>query len=76
MGSLLLDNDLRSAKEGDETYQLARARTFTTLGRVDSNHKRDIVRFLHEAGLISTTEASKSPPVVSLADADLSGVDE
>src|SRR5215212_2251559 len=39
MGSLLLGNGLRKSEEGSEERTLARARTLTVLGRLDTSHK-------------------------------------
>ena len=39
MGSLLLEKDLRASEEGSEVRTLARARTLTVLGRLDSSRK-------------------------------------
>jgi len=75
MGSLLLDEDLRTSQEDDEASNdeastLARARTLTILGRVDPERKSSVVQFLYESNLIQ-----KDQPIVSLASADLSDVD-
>jgi len=83
MSTLLLEKNLRnsgSSEEESEVRILARARTLTVLGRLDSERNRDILQFLREAQLISGTD-----PVVrlnhsklsgaNLREADLSGVD-
>ena len=69
MGSLLLEEDLRSSGD-EEVRTLAEARTSTVLERVDGHRKRSVVLFLHKARLIQ-----KNQPLVSLANADLSGAD-
>jgi uncharacterized protein YjbI with pentapeptide repeats len=68
IGKLLLDNDrpLRQSKEGDEVRTLARARTLTTLRRLDGGRKGSVVQFLYECGLITTGRSA-----LSLAGADL-----
>jgi hypothetical protein len=56
---------------------VARARTLTVLPRLDGSHKQSVVKFLYESGLIrrAPTGASHAiPAVVSLAEADLSGI--
>jgi uncharacterized protein YjbI with pentapeptide repeats len=70
MGNLLLHKDvpLRLSKEGAEVRTLARARTLTVLGRLDSERKGNVVQFLYGSGLIGRTEA-----ILSLIGADLSG---
>jgi uncharacterized protein YjbI with pentapeptide repeats len=50
--------------------EVARARTFTILQRLDADHKRTVVRFLYESGLIYNDS-----PIIPLEDADLSGAD-
>src|SRR3712207_5418984 len=60
----------RSSVEGSEVRTLARARTQTVLGRLDSRRKRSVVQFLYEADLIN-----KENPVVGLSDVHLSGAD-
>jgi hypothetical protein len=70
MGSLLLDEGLLSSQEGDEARTLARARTLTILGRVDSARKRSVVEFLYESQLIQ-----KDQRIVQLLGADLSKAD-
>jgi uncharacterized protein YjbI with pentapeptide repeats len=73
MGTLMLEEDLRDSEKGSEVRKLARARTLTTLERLDASHKTEAAHFLIEAGLVSTYDAQ--PPPVSLIDADLSGTD-
>lgn len=74
MLELLLNKNLLSSPTGSDVREVARARTLTALRRVGGKRKRDVLQFLHEAGLIS-----KGNPVVDLRgadlrDADLSGV--
>jgi uncharacterized protein YjbI with pentapeptide repeats len=65
MGTLLLQEDLRTTKDVDvRTY--ARARTLTTLLILGPHRKRAVIKFLYEASLIN-----KDSPVVSLTGASL-----
>ena len=68
MSQLMLEGNLRRSKEGSEVRTLARARTQTVLGRLNSRRKGSVVQFLYEASLIN-----KENPVVSLSDVRLSG---
>jgi uncharacterized protein YjbI with pentapeptide repeats len=68
MSQLMLEGGLRGSEEGSEVRTLARARTRTVLGRLDSRRKGSVVQFLYEASLIN-----KENPVVSLSDVRLSG---
>src|SRR5215213_9022366 len=68
MSQLMLEGDLRSSKVHSEVRTLARARTQTVLGRLNSRRKGSVVQFLYEASLIN-----KENPVVSLSDVRLSG---
>src|SRR5215211_1228816 len=54
MSQLLTDKDLplHSAQPGDSLSTVARARTLTVLGRLDSGRKRSVLQFLYESGLI------------------------
>jgi uncharacterized protein YjbI with pentapeptide repeats len=52
MGTLLLERDLRNSGTDSEVRTLARARTLSMLGRVDTSHKDEIMQFLLEAGLV------------------------
>jgi hypothetical protein len=70
MSDLLLTDKLRTSKEGDEVRQVARARTLTTLRRLDSKRKGALLQFLQEAGLISVGKV-----VINLDGADLSSAD-
>jgi hypothetical protein len=72
MGRLLLEMGLRheSVEPSDEQPTLARAYTLTTLEQVGSTHKRTIVRFLFEAGLISAS--GEGSGLVDLFEANLS----
>jgi len=54
MSQLLTDEELplHSAQPGDSPSTVARARTLTVLGRLDSGRKRSVLQFLYESGLI------------------------
>jgi uncharacterized protein YjbI with pentapeptide repeats len=68
MSQLMLEGNLRRSKESSEVRTLARARTQTVLGRLNSRRKGSVVQFLYEASLIN-----KENPVVGLSDVRLSG---
>jgi hypothetical protein len=70
MSQLKLNGNLRDSEEDSEVRTLARARTQTVLGRLNSRRKGSVVQFLYEADLIN-----KNHPVVSLSDVRLSGAD-
>src|SRR5215217_2515966 len=70
MSNLLLEKALRSADEDSEVRSLARARTLTVLGRLDSGRKEKLLQFLYEAELIQ-----KATPIIDLDGADLQGID-
>ena len=69
MSQLMLEGDLLSSKENSEEVRtLARARTQTVLGQLDSDRKASVVQFLYEASLIN-----KEHPVLNLSDVGLRG---
>jgi uncharacterized protein YjbI with pentapeptide repeats len=70
MSELLTDKErpLRRARPGDNLSALARARTLTTLTRLDGSRKRSVLQFLYESGLVI-----KGHEVVDLRGADLRG---
>ena len=70
MSNLLLEKALRSTDEDSEVRSLARARTLTVLGRLDSGRKEKLLQFLYEAELIQ-----KATPIIDLDGADLQGID-
>jgi hypothetical protein len=70
MSQLLMAEDLRNSEEGSEPRTLARARTLTVLGRLDSSRKGRLLRFLYEAKLIG-----KRNPIVELTGVDASDAD-
>jgi uncharacterized protein YjbI with pentapeptide repeats len=69
MAELLLRDKLRITRN-KEARNVARTRTLTVLRRLDPSRKGIVLRFLHEAGLI-TTEKN----IVDLQSADFQGVD-
>lgn len=71
MGSLLTDHNLIGT-DREDIRLLARAQTLTVLARLNGPSKGNLVRFLHGAGLIDT---SQDKPILELAGADLSGAD-
>jgi hypothetical protein len=72
MSQLLADKErpLHRAELGDYLSTVARARTLTSLSRLDPKRKGNLIQFLYEAGLIH-----RGHPLVSLTDADLRGAD-
>ena len=66
MSDLLLIDNLRKSRPGDEVRQVARARTLTVLRRLDSARKGYLLLFIYEANLIN-----KNVVIVQLSDADL-----
>jgi uncharacterized protein YjbI with pentapeptide repeats len=73
MGNLLIDEGLLDSQEDDETRYLARARTLAVLREADDSQKRIVVSFLAESGLAGSRNGAD--PVVSLANANLTGAD-
>jgi uncharacterized protein YjbI with pentapeptide repeats len=71
MGNLLLEKKLRKSEEDSEVRTLARARTLTVLGRLDSSRKAAVIQFLDEAQLIQRVE--RREPIIGLGGADLGG---
>jgi uncharacterized protein YjbI with pentapeptide repeats len=67
MSTLMLEKDLRNSGTDSEVSTLARARTLSVLGRVDTRHKNEIMQFLLEAGLVqqeSYFREGESAPVL------------
>ncbi len=76
MGTLLIDEGLLDSEVDDEARYLARARTLAVLRRADDSQKRSVVEFLAESGLAgSGAPGNDVEPVVSLANANLTGAD-
>ena len=76
MSKLLTDKEqpLHKAQPGDNLSAVARARTLTVLGRLDSGRKRSVLQFLFESGLIykEQTLLNGRHNIVSLQYANLS----
>src|SRR5205807_1993080 len=70
---LLLHDNLRGSKVGDEVAILARARTLTALQGLDPERKSRLLIFLHEAELIgfSDNNFKSHDPIINLFGADL-----
>jgi uncharacterized protein YjbI with pentapeptide repeats len=69
MAALILQKDLLKG-EIEQAKDIARIRTLTVLRALDGTRKGLVVKFLHEAGLLSREKA-----IVNLAGADLSYAD-
>lgn len=69
MTDLLMKQDLRGSRSGDEVRNIARIRTLSAVRNLDGFHKAQVILFLYESGLISTDDV-----FVDLRDADLSGM--
>jgi len=52
MSKLMLERHLLNSRRGSPLRKVARAITLTTLRRLDGRRKGEVVRFLHEAGLL------------------------
>ena len=68
MSQLMLEGGLLSSGQDSEVRTLARARTQTVLGQLDSDRKASVVQFLYEASLINDEQ-----PVLNLSDIGLRG---
>ena len=71
IGTLLLEEDLRTAGEDTDVRLLARARTLAALDGVSGDRKVRLLEFLSETNLIRSGSAGE-PPVISLRFANLS----
>jgi uncharacterized protein YjbI with pentapeptide repeats len=69
MAALMLEEDLLKG-ENEQAKDIARIRTLTVLRGLDGTRKGLVVKFLHEAGLLSREKA-----IVNLKGADLSYAD-
>ncbi len=72
---LLLHDNLRGSKVGDEGEILARARTLTALQGLDPDRKGRLVQFIYEAQLIGFLDIGKNnqhEPIIDLTEANLS----
>jgi uncharacterized protein YjbI with pentapeptide repeats len=70
IGGLLTEHELKEAQPDDAVALLAQAQTLTVLRRLDGKRKRDLLQYVHSAGLIHKDNA-----VVNLLGADLSSAD-
>jgi len=70
MGGLLTDKGLSDPAPPEHVRNLARAYTLTMLNRVGDKHRGAVVRFVYEAGLISSDNEGR-PVVLSLKGANL-----
>jgi uncharacterized protein YjbI with pentapeptide repeats len=66
----LLERNIRASEKGGDVRVSARARTITTLSRLDASRKASVMRFLYEAKLIK-----RGSSAVILDGADLRGAD-
>ena len=72
IGTLLLEENLRTADENSDVRLLARARTLVVLDGVSEDRKVRVLEFLYETKLIQFGPQGE-PPVISLRFADLRG---
>lgn len=84
MSDLLLNGNLNNPQAGVEVRALARARTLTALGILDSARKVTLLQFLHEANLIGNetitiangkTQITIDKSIINLIGADLSYIE-
>jgi uncharacterized protein YjbI with pentapeptide repeats len=76
IGDLLTEHQLKRQNPDDDVSdvsRLARAQTFTVLGRLSAKRKRDLLLFIHGAGLIDKYKAIVVLAGADLTEADLSG---
>jgi uncharacterized protein YjbI with pentapeptide repeats len=74
IGTLLLDEGLRTSEVDDEVRDLARARTLTMLDMLSPERKPRVLEYLFEMELIQTTPPSQGEAIISLKFADLQEV--
>lgn len=72
MSDLLLHENLRTAKRGDDVTNIAHARTLTALPKLDPNRKRSIILFLVESELINRSDWIIDTSFADLREVDLS----
>jgi Pentapeptide repeats (8 copies) len=83
MSGLMLDKKLLTSHQGSAVRAVARTVTLTALRRLGGERKSQVVRFLHEAGLLEPAAPGSGPSgpgcgggaPVRLAGADLRGAD-
>jgi len=73
ISTLLLEKDLLNARGHDAVQTLAEARTLTILDRLDRAGRTQVIRFLHDAGLVQ--QRTPGSPAIWLWNANLQGVD-
>jgi uncharacterized protein YjbI with pentapeptide repeats len=66
MSTLLLAQNVRDSSEDEEVRKIARVWTLTVLRRLDAERKGNVLRFLHESGLVD-----KDKRIIDLSGADL-----
>jgi uncharacterized protein YjbI with pentapeptide repeats len=74
MSEHLLHDNLRKSPEDAEIRSVARTRTLSTLRQLDGARKGQLIQFLYESGLITST-STRPAPIISLRDADLQDAD-
>jgi uncharacterized protein YjbI with pentapeptide repeats len=65
MSELLLEKGLNVLQTDNEVIKVARARTLTTLRRLDADRKKSVINFLMDTGLLF---------IIDLSEANLSGI--
>lgn len=65
MSELLLEKRLRASQVDEEARKVARARTLTTLLRLDADRKKSVINFLMDSGLLF---------IIDMNEANLSGI--
>jgi uncharacterized protein YjbI with pentapeptide repeats len=84
VGKLLIEKSLRQARPGDNLSTVVQAQTLTVLEGLDPDHKRILLLFLSQSGLVRTNNPrqaidrlarlpSTEKPIVELSGADLRG---
>jgi uncharacterized protein YjbI with pentapeptide repeats len=72
MSELLIEKKLRESKLGDETRNVARMRTLTTLFQLNTRRKEHMITFLRESGFLTYSSGSN---IITLRKADLRKID-
>jgi uncharacterized protein YjbI with pentapeptide repeats len=75
MSELLLDGKLLSSAQGSELRSVARTRTLATLRQLDSTRKGQVLQFLYESQLISSTDAIIALEGSNFSEANFTGTD-
>jgi hypothetical protein len=74
IGTLLLDEGLRTSEVDGKVRDLARARTLTLLDMLSPERKPRVLEYLFEMELIQTTPPGQGKPIISLKFANLQEV--